>query len=383
MNTKNFFAILALFLMGSFAYGQMSYTLTSRVMEGYDKNDYRYDDAGRLDSMHTALFESGEKWEFYRLFTYGEDGMQESESIHQYMDDGTIKLVSRVDYEWTEDGKIHTRKNYNSWDGELSHSATLEWVYNEEGLLVEVRQCFAGDEEPFQIDSYTYDDKGVLLKEETWSCFWGDKQLIESLEYSYDEQGRVTKAVSTYYDSFSGEQSSSSYKTYTFDENGDLTEFASFSSLTSVSPIVKYIYHYNQEAIRENAKLPFNFEDREATEVIAMSASKHIIERVEWWQEPNGSDNLEYIGDYIYNYETSGTGIDRCEQVALADVSFFVDNGVLYLHGLKPGSPVQIYDMNGALVSYTTYETGGISLGALPKGIYVTRTSGKVFRFVR
>lgn len=70
-----------------------------------------------------------------------------------------------------------------------------------------------------------------------------------------------------------------------------------------------------------------------------------------------------------------------------AHVLFSVDQNQIKASGLQAGERVSLYALNGTLQQTTIASSNGttsLSLGALPKGVYIVRTQGGIsYKFMK
>lgn len=373
----------------SLSYGQKSGKLVKRAIEGFVETEYSYNEDGKVDLLHVVEPD----YEAYRKFAWNEDGTLHQEDGYQwYM--GEWKYVFRVDYTYDDKGRMLTRMNYNSAGAdELSLSGRMMWEYNDNGDIAFVRTYFPSWDYPGEFDlfaeeRYSYDGKGLLGAIETYMVPFGstdpnEMSLTGKTEYTYDENDRLTVSTSTEYDSYTGEDIGSSRAVYTYDADGNVSEHASYVG-QSKTPQVKSVFHYDKNVNSADVLLPLNFDDNAMPHMFAMINSVNTITSEEWWQVSNETDELTYIDTYVYTYGSTA-GIGDVPVAGPADVNFFISDGKLYFHNLKPGAKVRIYNAGGVEVMSAAYGSEGVSLSSLPKGVYITRVDGQkaAFKFMR
>lgn len=377
--------VCAMSVACSIAYGQKTQVLDTRILEGWDEAGFFYNDKNQLDSM-TIHIMGNQPYKAYRTFEYDEKGMNTRENGYQYLN-GKFKHIFYVDYTYNEDGQMKTRLNYNSTGGdECKLSAKMEWSYKD-GRIDKVSTYFPswtveGEFDLFSEERYIYKDN-VLQAREIWTIPYSSTELhkASSTEYTYNQSGQMEEEFSTNYDTENGNPTSTVTNVYTYDQNGNLIEYANYPQ-NREEPALKYVYVYNEEVKRENVVLPYNFEDAVAPHYIAMMNSTNIIEKEEWWQVPQEADHLVHGGDYIWTYSKNTSSIDH-KKLPNLGINFFIHNESLYFQGLAEGQLIQLFDVNGSLIIQDSYKQSGISLNTLPKGIYLIRTSQGAFRFVK
>lgn len=67
------------------------------------------------------------------------------------------------------------------------------------------------------------------------------------------------------------------------------------------------------------------------------------------------------------------TGINGISTYQPADISFRVSDDCLYADGAEDGTPVTLYNLQGAVVAKTKVQGGMISLAGLQKGVYAVQ----------
>lgn len=95
------------------------------------------------------------------------------------------------------------------------------------------------------------------------------------------------------------------------------------------------------------------------------------------------STALGDVKDYKFTSKKVATGIQNLPAVATDEPQFSFANASI--SGLKAGTRVAVYGINGVLVSSLTAGQDGnvsVDLGNLPSGIYILRTPSKSFKIV-
>lgn len=121
--------------------------------------------------------------------------------------DGELRKYAQYIYD--EQGRLAKEERY-SQTGELG--TTWEYVYNDQGLLAEYN-AVATDGDVGMRRFYTYNEAGLLIEEK--EEYYGD--LNYRYTYTYDEQGNCTEFIF-----YSGSNEKKQHNLYTYDSDGKL-----------------------------------------------------------------------------------------------------------------------------------------------------------------
>ena len=187
---------------------------------------------------------------------------------HKEQPDSTLISTERL-YQFDEQGRILS-------DGQLADGATkftcysydlygnkikegMTYKYDEQGKILS-----ATDTRTKETTTYTYNESGRVIKSE------GE---LEEKTYAYDAAGRLTeeksstgwKAVYTYNDLGRLVKSESGYEgealwveTYTYDDNGNITEITALSEEYNEGKPITYEFAYKQVFVSENRAKALN-----------------------------------------------------------------------------------------------------------------------------
>lgn len=146
----------------------------------YETHRYDYNDKNlviqRTVFNHTGAFKSRQK------YAYDAKGNMTERII---LDEKFKPTGAKYLYTYSAEGKEVKQETY---DKTAKLSSTLNYVYNDGGQLTKVVETRTG-KDPYDRNRYTYDNKGSLIKEETYSSLSSRAPLVT--EYTCDESGRV------------------------------------------------------------------------------------------------------------------------------------------------------------------------------------------------
>lgn len=275
------------------------------------------------------------------------------------------KHVYYIEYTYDAQGRLATRTNYNSFSDEWQLGGVYDYYYNVDNQLVQTDLTMGGS--LMQTIEYEYD--GENLVQELWSSGWGSLEPSEKLEYLY-EDGKLSIINHYYYEAgywdYAGRQE------FEYDANGNCVLHQTLSATHSVTS--KSIYEYNNTLLA-NTVMPLTPEtDRP---YVYTNTNNYVLEE---WYGLDDNNVLQYICDYIYDYDNDVTVTDFSKsEVAVSPNPV---SNMLKISGVE-GVQVEIFDMRGRLMKSFTAENDVVSVNvsAFPAGLYILKASGTTQKF--
>ena len=224
-------------------------------------NEYEYDANGNI-TKHVYIESNGNKTTYE--YTYDENGNKIKE-VYTYNNDEP----QTTNFTYDESGKLLTE--YYLYDNGNGRSVT-EYTYDKNGNLIKKAQKYIYTHEGVTTESdgsytdYTYDVNGNKIKEvESYGTGknvsdltydadgnllkwvfssvdnFGNRIVNYTYDYTYDAKGNKIKEV------YTGSNGSSSISEYTYDENGNVTQY--YDSWGDIWELYKITYDANGNAI--------------------------------------------------------------------------------------------------------------------------------------
>ena len=342
-------------------------------LEG-DYRYYGYNKDGSLDSVYSYYCYYDQ--ESYRLYRYDEKGnMIKEEGYGILPDNKFFSKVFEVFYEFDENNRMISRKNYNIDEFSANLDFILGGVYTYEydgkGQLKQ-RNLYWDEAKTdlFEKTMFAYDDNDRLVRETYISNgFYGESEDM-TVEYYYDEKGRVIEVVTKTLDANSGALEETGNTYYVYDENDNLLSRTSYDNLSEEIPSEKHILLYN-DTLASDVSFPINYED----DMDFFVKSKHVVRQDSIYKRDVEGVVFQLfdIQDWKYEQLEGSTGIESVINPS-ANISFLRDNdGNIIVGGLENNENVRVYDADGRLIRNQLYN-GKVNVSALPHGMYILIT---------
>lgn len=348
------------------------------MLTGYHTDDdfevctFVYNELQKMSVQHTLYSDGIEATD--SIF-YNNLGQLVKVCTWQLLNGSSWQNVNYVEYTYDENGRIHTRSNYNRIGGNMEPQGIYTYTYDADGNLIHQDQAWLSDPSfPFTQINYTYTDG--LLTTETWNPIGYDASAREVMRYYYTD-GRLTlKTDSAYtydYDLSQNAWSNKGKDTWSYDAAGNCTEHHAYNG--SNAEVERSIYVYDTRLLSETA-MPWNPEIERP-----LTYSNVNTYSVEQYYTVDAEQRLQYVGDYIYDYEdfAANQDPDPIHSVLTADALEFSTfpnpaNFQVSITSNQQGT-LQIFDVAGRQVATQPLSAGSnqISVSNLPNGIYMFR----------
>lgn len=324
--------------------------------------------------------------EYYMIFSYNDlNQLVRNDTYQDFQNSGEFILVSYVEYQYDENGRLSQRENYNydQWSGGgYLKGARITYSYDEQGKMTEqvVNMAWGDEENLAQKIEYSYNEEGLLAEELTLSADFFDPSNVTpsyKVTYTYDEEGRRTVMTDYYFDSF-GENPDDpvlqGHTNYAYDDNGlYLYERVTPAGRTDS----KNEYTFLTESVEETV-YPYDIEAKE-TNFVYENIKKRIDVRTEYATDMNSGDLMVY-DKYYYHYTPDPSGVGAVTMPeSILNVRQEGDN--IIIGGLNPGEKVTVYDLEGKPVAAGTAYAPRISAPGLTAGTYIAVSPTGVVKF--
>ncbi len=278
---------------------------------------------------------------------------------------GVRQNVYYIDYTYNDAGLITSRSNYNNFDGVWELGGIYSYTYNSQNQLVLTTLNFGGIF--YQKTEYQYDGNNCV--QELWYSYDFDSgTLIPSEKYvtSYADGRKVLVQDSVSEDGFYWMY----YGKYTFlyDNNGNCLEDHHYDE--DNNEVERSVYTYDNTMPLDNVLMPWNPEMNRPRTYDNVNACVR-----EAWYSVDVDHVLQYVCDYIYDYEDVQTAV---RNPMAGKVTLYPNpaSGSVMLDGLsEKEAEIQIFDISGRLLS-TRNVTGPSSVmdvSDLASGCYIVR----------
>lgn len=327
----------------------------------YQVCTFTYNADNRLLTMSDAI--DGE-YDVIDSMTYDANGNLIRLSGWQLLN-GVRQNVYYIDYTYNDAGLITSRSNYNNFDGVWELGGIYNYTYNSQNQLTLTTLNLGGM--VYQKTEYQYDGNNCV--QELWYSYDFDSgTLIPSEKYvtSYADGRKVLVQDSVSEDGFYWMYYGKS--TFLYDNNGNCLEYHHYDE--DNNEVERSVYTYDNTMPLGNVLMPWNPEMNRPKTYDNVNACVR-----EAWYSLDVDHVLQYVCDYIYDYEDVQTAV---QNPMAGKVTLYPNpaSGSVMLDGLsEKETEIQIFDISGRLLS-TRNVTGSSSLmdvSDLASGCYVVR----------
>lgn len=368
-----------LFCMGSEVNAQKKLCLheIETQLEG-DYTYYGYNKEGLLDStyLYTAYYDE----EIYLKYEYDANGNMIKNSGYcilpnEDLDYHTFTNTYKIVYEYDENNKLISRKNYNldTWGGtgELLLGGCYTYIYDEEGRLSQ-RKLFwdAAMTDLFETTNFKYDEFGRLIEESYLQHSFGSTSEEMVVTYYYDEKGNLVRLRTDAMNYNTGVLQEDDNLAYTYDANGNLISRLSYGT-DPKTPNEEHILTYYTDTLASDVAMPINYED----DMDFYTRSKNVVKQdTIYRRDVEGvTFDLFDVQDWKYSSLDGTSGIENVFNGGkILAVSRDAEGNVM-LNGVENHENVRVYDINGRVVRNGSYD-GKVNVSDLPHGMYVIAT---------
>lgn len=213
------------------------------------------DDSNTVEETETLPPASYDKEDgkLYREVYYNSNGLKYSSIIYEY--DGYGRVASEIElgendapvakntYEYNKDGLKTAMLSYTAnGPEEYTFAYRVDYEYDAKGNLV--REQRTENELVTAITVYTYNDDGVLIKEEQYE---GEEFMLCAYEYELDANANVAKCIR--HDYLEGVDTEDRY---TYDSNGKLIADVCCDADGKVQNRIEYDYDSNGNEVKRS-----------------------------------------------------------------------------------------------------------------------------------
>ena len=205
-------------------------------------------------------------------------------------------------YSYNDDGLIISEKNYSSSDGEENKTKTFE--YNSDGYLI--KELIKGPSSSYNPDGnvkYEYNERGLLIREESNNLKYPDRSRVYS--YEYDSNGNINKTNFRFYNNI-------------YDKKNNLIDKKCFNSEGEQTSLEQIKYDQNQNIIKTVTYRPdgeiwyqsdYRYENNKLVECITLN-NRYLYDYDKWgnlselvWYSEEDEEEFMSIVEYNYIYK--------------------------------------------------------------------------------
>lgn len=327
----------------------------------YQIFEFSYDAEQHLVAMSDSI---SEEYSVIDSMTYDAAGNMVRLSGWQLLS-GEWKNVYYIDYTYNDAGLITSRTNYNNFGDNWELGGVYSYTYNAQNQLVLTVLDFGGM--LYQKTEYQYDGEDCV--EELWYSYSFDADALlptEKYVTSY-ENGRKVLVLDSVSDDGTYWMYNGRY-TYLYDNSGNCVEYHHYDDMDR--EVERSHYSYDHTMPLSSTLIPWNPEiDRPRTYDNVDACVR------EAWYSLDADHVLQYVCDYIYEYNDVVTAIQNAKY---QKVSVYPNpaSGRVMLVGLQDGAAeVQVYDLSGQLLSVRIVSgpTTEVDLSAFAPGCYLLK----------
>lgn len=350
---------------------------------GIDHSAFEYNNKGQVVRQETTDMYG----KYYMIFKYdGKDQLVRNEAYQDLVTPGEFILVSYVDYQYDDAGRLSQRENYNydQWGGSgFIKGGRITYSYDEQGRL-SLQQTFMswGSSEELSVKvEYTYNEAGQLAEETTFAVSYANPSEFNpsaKLVYSYNENGQRAEMIAYAYDNYADDPTvpvKQNTTSYTYSADG-LTCFEQVSSWGEVNLRIEYSY---DSAEASETVYPYDIEAAENNFVYS-NAVKRIAGATEYAADWD-TGILTLYDKFTYHYQAEGSGL---RDIARPSSAAFVtaEDGRIMIGGIKSGDIVSFYNTDGRQVASSIASRNRVAAPALKSGCYIAVTPAGAVKFI-
>lgn len=304
------FLLIAIVFLAAQAFAQKDYQFRVSSFMSEDAlfmNTYNYAEPTGTDlrSINKVDFiDPSFQYEGIDSLSYDENGNITRLATYQLLN-GNFKLVCFCDYTYNELGLRETRKNYNVWDDEIptTPDGIITYFYDDDNKLIREEQFFFGAVD--QITEYTYNQNSmvetiIIKRDPNWPPTGSFYENSSKKEFFYNEDNYLVETHDFTWGE-TGAWDMQSIEVRDYDDLGNCT--AVTTTTPAGTPQVKYVYKYDEKTLAEDI---FFYPNPEG-DFPDYPQMHNMLTSYEFWAaDDNGGGGLNYVIDYLLNYEQIG-----------------------------------------------------------------------------
>lgn len=356
--------------------GTKPYRMTKFYTDDYyDIQYFSYDEDDRLIAASDSLNADADSYFVIDSMHYDAQGHLVRLAGWQYFS-GVPKNVYYIDYTYDSRGDLVSRTNYNFYDDQWNLGGVYNYVYNDNHQMVYCTLTMMN--RVFQRVERQYEE-GRMVKE-TWLGYDYDCNCLlpnEADWYRYDDRGLLVRRD----DSVSDDGTTWEYlglHTYAYDGRGNCTLYEHFDYTGTISERSEYRYDFG--IYQADVTMPWNPEEPERPKI---ATNYNALSTESWWTV-DVDHNLQYVCDYIYEYNGHGVGIREAEARPLA-VSPNPASGRVAIEGLGD-APVRVLLSDAAgrqvMSALLSAASNTIDVSSLAPGVYILSAGGRTAKLL-
>ena len=330
-----------------------------RTSDDYQFCNFFYNSNGRLVAIKDSVRND---YSLIDSLTFDHLGQIVRMSGWQFLN-GAWENVYVIYYEYDEDGNRISRTNYNNFDGVWTLGGVYSYSYDSYGNIVLSELTMGGI--VFQKIEYTYSSSGGNLECELWYGYNGSGLSPSEKIVTVWVDGKKDRE----YDSVSEDGVHWRFNgrsDFFYDESGNCTEYHHYDN--TGSEVERSLFDVNADLPLSRTYLPWTPE----TTRPKIFQNTYAYDR-EAWYTVDVDHVLQYVCDYIYQYEEASAGIGTAEKARL---SVFPNpaHGLVTIDGLNGRTAsVRILDVMGRTVTTgrVSPESNVLDVRMLIPGCYV------------
>lgn len=327
---------------------------------------------------------------YYMTYEYNDIGQLARISTYQFdvVVPGEFFMVSYIDYQYDEGGRLSQRENYNRdrWGGTGGYikGGRITYTYDETGKLslLSVHMDWGGAEMVLQKTEYSYNDRGLRTEEVYWQVDFSDPTKFSptsKIAYVYDERERmVQKRWYTFVNDGvnPAEPELQTVNEYAYEEGVGLMQYQQRNKNGNV--IHKRVYTFTAESASETI-YPYDIEAAD-NNFLYDNVEKRIAVCTEYASDVNTGDLVLY-DEFTYHYLPQEGSLPA---VALPSTAVFVtsEGGKMAICGLRAGDAVTFYSAEGRSVATATAAGARLAVPELQAGSYIAVTPAGAVKFI-
>lgn len=329
-----------------------------RTSDNYQFCNFYYAGDGRLVAIRDTV---RNEYSLIDSLSYNESGQMVRMSGWQLLDN-RWENVYYIDYTY-ENGNLASRTNYNNFGGRWELGGVYRYSYDSEGRILLSELTMGGI--VYQKVEYTYNEGNLVC--ELW--------------YGYDGSGLTPseKIVTEWVDGLKAAEYDSvsedgvrwmfnGRSEYLYDSDGNCTEFHHYDM--TGSEVERSVFDIDTDLPLSRTYMPWTPE----TTRPKTFQNTHAYDR-EAWYTVDVDHVLQYVCDYIYQYEEANAGIGTAEKARLS-VFPNPSHGFVTIDGLDgKTATIQILDVMGRAVTTgrVSPESNVLDVRMLIPGCYVVQ----------
>lgn len=353
-----------------------------------DRYFYNWNEKNKIDEiwLYEDIVNEGLEATLRRYY-YDTKGLviqeQTYEDLGKTLDLDRFKYVSRVDYDYDDDGHMTERVVYNQFS-DWEFGSTSQYTYNEDGqrtsMVIYLNQKMT---DKLMDVEYTYDTEGRLIKEFETIYNMAESETDKSYavtRYTYDVEGLLMRRTEFLVDPYDMAEAPRLIYVFTYDAEDNLQSVSRTDAAGETTARYEYTYTLTPMA---DVLFPV-FPERDDVDLVGAYSQMRLApaKMVDYEMDQN-SNTLQLYDTYNYKYTRklfNGNPLPGAVKNNFANAAFervavaALTADRLMLKGVTTMEDVRLFTIDGRFLGRRAYTVDGVDIADLPAGAYIALT---------